>query len=74
MGRDDHGETTGYVVRSRRCRGTPDILADRSESCRRRTVAMADGLTRMTDAPSVAWVLRVAAFDQEPIFVAAGAT
>ncbi|OXI35971.1 hypothetical protein CFB84_36910 [Burkholderia aenigmatica] len=54
MGRDDHGETTGYVVRSRRCRGTPDILADRSDSCRRRAVAMTDGLTQLTDTLSVA--------------------
>jgi len=54
MGRNDHGETTGYAVRSRRCRGTPDILADRSDSCRRRAVAMAGGLTQLTDTPSVA--------------------
>ncbi|AYQ42047.1 hypothetical protein CVS37_29705 [Burkholderia lata] len=54
MGRNDRGETTGYAVRSRRCRGTPDILADRFDSCRRCAVAMTDGLTRMTDTPSAA--------------------
>src|SRR5689334_18371383 len=71
IGQVERDETTGCAVRFRRCRRTPDILADRFDSCRQRVAAMMDGLRQMTDASSVKQADRTAAFDPALIFVAA---